>query len=217
MSDRKQRFARRAAEARAANGWDINQLKFDGNTGQYSIGWDANAKTITGAKVLADVASTTCGRRKFLDDAKRFVYAQVLADSDEVVLRADLGDTDETRWPVTKDGKGRLDPWRVAYCLPAYLADDSGVFDYDNPYMLVAEYDAIETVANLLDALAVRTDGKDGCLVTLGGYLPPGKKYHRPILRIESWVTVPEDARRLVPPPVPKPAPAPAQLPFSSF
>ena len=219
MSNRRERFARRAAEGRSTI-WSIAQISFSGATGDFTVGrGEATKKIITRTPALVDVKSTLCGFRTFRD--KKFIYAMVPADSDEVVLREDLGDLDEARWLVAKNGSGkRVDPWRVCYVGTMYLADpdDEGSFNLGEPLAYVAEYDMLDSVCGLMDALTVQGEDKDGCVVILDSHLRPGAKYHHPILRVEGWVTVPTGAVHLPPPPpVPKAAPEPATLPFKDF
>ena len=213
MSDRRDKYTRFAGRTRALVGWDASFAKFDFSTGKWSVGKED--QDLTDCEVLADIGGLMEGFRKYTETTKSFAYAMVAVDSDDgIPARETLGDLDQERWPTPKNSRNgqRRDPWRRASALPMYVPEKPA-----DAIVFVADASALDTIADLADAYAFRPgDREEVCRVVLGSQGPNAAGYYRPVLRIKEWVARPEEARRILPPPLPLPAPPAAQfdIPF---
>ena len=225
MTSKRDHMKKFTASARASTGIDATPIKFlaepvvnlqnpeyEKAAGTYWIGKDLDAKNITGGKFVADVADTMTGLRKFTEGKVKVPVYAVITIGGDVLLpeRALLGDTDTSKWQLSKYREGeRQDPWRVIWILPLYdsATGDTLVFSPESG-------GGINAIADLVDAYAERPDGDEKLpLISLQSHSRAGsngKRYSFPILRIESWVDRPAEARRLQPPPLPiAPRPTP--------
>jgi hypothetical protein len=216
MTTRKERFKKAAAEARSSVGIDAINIRFQAeavinqqrpeynkDAGTFWTGKDLDAENVTGKRFVADIADVMMGYRKFTDGrVKMPVWAVVAVGGDKLLPeRKTLGDTDESKWPMSKyrDGE-RQDIWKVIWVLPMYSESEAGAGD---TFAFSPESNSgINAIANLVDIYAERPDG-DNKLPLISLQSRPGSRFASPILHIEGWVDRPAGVRRLTPPPLP--------------
>jgi hypothetical protein len=202
MSNRSAKFKKYATDARAGRGFDATFLKFSAETGNWSAGKDDAHRDFNNKELLADIGDLMTGWRKFVDDAKTFVYAVTRLDGDaEPPARESLGDRDEQQWRVSKYNGRRMDPWPWIAVLP--LIDPKT----GESLVFVAEGPSHDATSALSDALALRDDGDPKVprivLASHSTVNAGGKRWHYPIFRISGWEERPADTRHLQPPPLP--------------
>jgi len=108
-----------ALERYGRSGGDLfgDLLKFSGKTGA----WTAGAQGIEislGTQLAAIMSGMLAGYVKWVGGELAEQALEPITESyDPRALRASLGDTDETKWPLGDDGRPE-DPWREAALLP---------------------------------------------------------------------------------------------------
>jgi hypothetical protein len=100
-------------------------LKF-GKSGNWTAGVDD--EPMDGVELLADVANLAVGHRKWVDGAITETNMGFVAQNFQPKERHELGDTDESQWPLDNSGK-RKDPWQFGYTL-RLVGEDETVYVY---------------------------------------------------------------------------------------
>ena len=120
-------------------------IKWDYKTGKYSVG--KSAVDFTGKKLVADVGNVMGGYQK-LEVGEKPLYAltKILDPTVEPIERAELGQTDESRWT---DGK---DPWVGATVLSFFDETTRAV------YILIATFAARSETSALIHAFVEHSE-----------------------------------------------------------
>jgi hypothetical protein len=120
-------------------------IRWDYKKGQYLVGKDH--ADFTGKKLVADVGNVMGGYQK-LEAGEKPLYAltKILDPTVEPIERAELGQTDESRWT---DGK---DPWVGATVLPFFDEATRAV------YILIATFAARSETSALIHAFVEHSE-----------------------------------------------------------
>jgi hypothetical protein len=111
--------------------------------------------------------------------------------------REELGDLDQTKWPLGLDGKTPADPWTLQYLMP--LEDTSG----NIVVFATRSMGGRRAVADLCAAYGRRASKNKGCgqpIIKLASVDMPTKfgKKSRPLFEIVAW-NEPEDGGGMAP------------------
>jgi hypothetical protein len=177
-------------------------IGFNGQDGIYSI-LDDGTEVPAGTEFIALLDHTRKGWIKFNGEGEKPETVMVgIGENKDVPTRDELGDLDQSQWPLSRDGKGPEDPWKPQYDVPLLSTDAGGeLFG-----LVMRGVTAMNAVRSLLGRYRWHPKAKQGLypIVRLdsGTYLNKrfGGRRPKPVLSIVDWVT--KDG---APPPPPAP------------
>jgi hypothetical protein len=169
-------------------------INFNGQTGVYRVISD-NTEIAMDSEYLGLLSLTRHGWIKFGDENNPTVTDDYCISEPDGMLkpRKDLGDLDQTKWPLDFDGKAPQDPWQQRYLVVLQDLTVSGelfTFSALGKAPPINSY-AINAVETLLQGWRYNPGRKNGMLpiIRLGKYVKIDKKHNNarrpvPSLRI---------------------------------
>jgi hypothetical protein len=162
---------------------------FNGSTGIFRT-IDDGVEVPTGTKFVALLHETRKGFIKFNGDGAPPDVRMVRIDEDADIEREELGDNDQTNWPIGLSGEPE-DPWKEQYAIPMMRHDAGGEL-----YVYIARgVVAMNSAGDLLGRWRYHPKRAAGLIPVIlieSGTYPSrrfGGRKPKPVLKIDDWVT----------------------------
>jgi hypothetical protein len=179
--------AQEAAGRRAFKG---DQIKFNGQDGEWVLGFGKQAKTLKdGYELVAIYPQVVTAWQCWKGNAPEYPHVGKVFAGEFMPPRSDLGDHDKEEWKDDKFKKGeKVDPWKKVSVL--FCRDQKGTKLF---HVLADNISGTITIANLVQECIEEGRRKPGMLpvIALGcgnKIKGDGKSYFPPMIEIVEWV-----------------------------